>query len=208
MSMIISPYRFAVTASGNYWNPADKASEITLSSANKTATRSSTSDNAWRLIRGLTSHSTGKHYAEVVMDVNSSVVGSMCFGIANASASLTAQLGGNANGWGIQANNSGNLSIYNNGTQTGQGSGGNAINAGGRAMVAYDAGTGKIWLGSNGAWFALGNPGAGTGANYTTTPAAVLFLALSEYNSPLACSLKNNVGENLYSIPSGFSMWG
>lgn len=194
---------------GVYWNPGAKAAELTLSAADATATRSTTSNGGWRSVRGLTSHSTGKWYAEVANDANGSSNGSMMFGVGNASANTNSYPGSSDdNSCGIQANNMTNLSTYRNGSQTAQGNGTNAIGVGGRAMVAYDAATGKVWLGSNGVWFGGGDPATGTAPAYTFTAGTALFLMLGEQWAPQQCTLKNNAGENAYAIPAGFAMWG
>lgn len=194
---------------GAYWNPSAKAAELTLSAADATATRSATSNGGWRSVRGLTSHSTGKWYAEVANDANGSSNGSMMFGVGNASADVNSYPGGSDdNSCGIQANNTTNLSTYRGGVQTAQGNGTNAIGVGGRAMVAYDAATGKVWLGSNGVWFGGGDPATGSNPTYTFTAGTALFLMLGEQWAPQQGTLKNNAGENAYAIPSGFAMWG
>lgn len=189
------------------WNPADKDSKIVLSNSDATATRNTTSNGTWALVRGLTARSTGKWYAELRDDADGSLNGSLIFGAATSAASLTNFLGSDANGYGIQANNTTNLTTYKSGVASSQGNGTNSITAGGIAMVAYDADAGKIWLGSNGVWINSGNPGAGTGQRYNLTANTVLYLALSEFSNPQQCTLKNAVGENTYAIPAGFSMW-
>jgi hypothetical protein len=207
IQQVLVGYGAGVSVPNVYFNPAAKDSKITLSNADATATRNAGA-SAWCAVLGLTSHASGKWYAEIADDADGVANGNMIFGVATSAATLTSYVGSDAFGWGIQANNMTNLTIYHSGTPTSQGSGGNAIGVGGRAMVAYDAGTGQIWLGSAGAWFALGNPAAGTGANYTTTAGTALVLALSAADSPQQCTLKNNPGENFYTIPSGYSMWG
>lgn len=188
-----------------YWDPAAKDAAVDLTNGNATATV--TSGSGWVGVRGVTSHSTGKWYAEILLDVDTTN-GDMLFGVCTSAYAGSSFVGSTATSWGIQANNTSNLSTYNGGTQTGQGSGTNSITEGGRAMVAYDPATGRIWLGSNGVWFGSGNPSAGTNPAYTTTAGNTLFLAVSHNGSGQSSTLKNNTGENIYTIPTGFSMWG
>lgn len=193
--LAIAPGRF---------NPAATDSKITLSNSDATALRSTTSSGTWCMTLGLTARSSGNYYAELANDANGSSNGSLIFGVALSTASLTSYLGSDASGWGIQANNTIDNAVYHGGTQTNSGAGSSCT----RAMVAYAAASGKIWLGKNGIWFNSGDPATGVNPTYTTTPGSVLYLALSESSNPQQCTLKNGAGENIYTLPSTFTMWG
>lgn len=190
---------------GNYWNPADKSGLILLSGGNAIATRDTPSSGTFGSVRGITSHNTGKWYAECTNDV--SVAGAMMFGVGTASASLTTYPGSTNAGWGVQANNNTRRATYHAGVQTNQGGTG-GIGAGGRGIVAVDFEGGGIWLGDSAFGFYTGNPAAGTSPTYTLTPGTTLFLMLGMSASPQQCTLKSQVGENTGTIPTGFSMWG
>lgn len=188
-----------------YWNPADKTSLILLSNGNATATRDTPSAAAFNSVRGITSHNTGKWYAECVNDVN--VAGSMIFGVGTSGASLTTLPGGGPLSWGVQANNNTRRATYYNGSQTNQGGTG-GISTGGRGILAVDFDTGRIWFGDSSFGFYTGNPSAGTSPTYTFTAGTTLFLMLGMASSPQQCTLKSQAGENTGTIPTGFSMWG
>lgn len=195
----------------SYWNPADNSSEITLSSGNADALRSSTNNGSWRSVRGVTVRSSGKYYAECVDVVDGALDASMIFGVATSAASLSSYCGSDAYGWGGQTNNTINRAVYHSGTFTDPGSGA-AVTAGGRGLVAVDFSAGNIWLGSytggSTTWYGGGDPATGAVAVYTFTPGTALYLMLSMSHNPQECLLKNNTGENAGTIPSGFAMWG
>lgn len=193
---------------GNYWNPADKTSLILLSNGNATATRDTPSPTAFNAVRGITSHNSGKWYAECLNVVD--VPGSMIFGVGTSGASLSTFPGGGTplgSSWGVQANNNTRRATYYNGLQTNQG-GTSGISAGGLGILAVDFDAGRIWFGDSAFGFYTGNPSAGTTPTYTFTAGTTLFLMLGMASSPQQCTLRNQVGENTGTIPTGFSMWG
>src|SRR6478736_4558438 len=117
---ILDPFRFGVAGPAEYyWNPADKASEITLSGGDQTATRSSTNDGNWRSVRSVTSHSSGQWYAELINVADGSANGDMIFGLLLGSGSLSSYPGSSTDGAGLQANNfSPGATKYYNGSGT------------------------------------------------------------------------------------------
>lgn len=186
----------------SYWNHADKGSLIVLSNSDRDIT-SSSSTTSWNSIRSVTSHGSGKWYAEELMMLNTAA--SNLFGVGTSGASLTTYAGADAFGFAMQ-NDSTPADTYNNGSATSSGIAPAGLNE--RHMVAYDAATGYIWLGAKGVWANSGDPAAGTGPTYTVTPGTVLYLLGSKARSLQAGRLCNQPGENAHSIPSGFSMWG
>lgn len=86
-----------------------------------------------------------------------------------------------------------------------------------RAMVAFDADSGKVYTGVNGTWHNSGNPTAGTGAVYTFTPGATLwFPAASPWSAESTGSgdtadviidLCNTQADCAYAPPIGFAYW-
>lgn len=186
----------------SYFNPADKSGSILLSNNNATAEGST---SAWSSVRSITAHSTGKWYAELHDDVAQPTY--LLFGVATSSATLANFCGFDAAGWGIHCSQT-NAPVYHNSVSTSSGSG--LITTGGSACVAVDFDAGKIWLGTSaltGTWSGGGNPATGTSPTYTFTPNTALFLAASIFASPQKATLRNQVGENALTIPSGFAMF-
>jgi hypothetical protein len=204
--MIINPYRFGVSSVGTYWNPTDTDSKINLSGGNAVATRSATSSGTWCATRSITSHNSGKWYAEC--GDTTDVASAMMFGIGTAATSLATFPGGLATSWGIHANNSTGVRTYTNSVSSIPGL--TQIGAGGYARIAVDFATGRIWLGvsTSATWAGGGDPAAGTTPTYTFAAGTTLYLMLGESTTGQVCTLKNHVGENTGTIPTGFSMWG
>lgn len=190
---------------GTYWNPADTDAKISLSGGNAIATRSSTSSGTWCATRSVTGHNSGKWYAEI--GDTTDVASAMMAGIGTAASSLATYPGGLATSWGIHANSSGGLRTYTNTVASNPGL--PTIGAGGYARIAYDAATGRIWLGvsSSATWAGGGDPATGTSPTYTVAAGTLLHLMLGMFTSGQVCTLKNHAGENTGTIPAGFSMW-
>jgi hypothetical protein len=77
-------------------------------------------------------------------------------------------------------------------------------NSGDTMKVAYDAATGKLWLGAKGSWSGGGNPSTGTTPTYTTVGTAGTYF-------PRAVVFENSVGSAnfgqrpfTYTAPTGF----
>ena len=96
------------------WNPSDKDAAITLSNGNLTAAQGGAS-SAWRSVRATDSHTPGKYFFEVKLDVQSTN-GAMA-GLATSGASLTNFPGSGATGVGWQFALGSGGSWYN-GSQT------------------------------------------------------------------------------------------
>lgn len=187
----------------HYWNPADKAAEITLSASDATATRSTTNDGSWRSVRSVTSRNSGKWYAECVNVASGSTNGAMIFGVGLSTASLSNYPGSGSDSWGAQVNNNIQPVIYHSGAGINQA--GTGVTAGGYGKLAVDFDNGRIYFGDSAfGWYS--NPSTAT-PSYSFTPNTTLFLMLGEQRSPQQCTLKNNPGENAGTIPTGYSMW-
>lgn len=201
----------AGTATPHYWNPSDCASEITLSAGNATSTRSTTNNTNWRSVRSVTSHNSGKWYAECLNIANGSANGSMIFGVGKSAASLGSNPGSDANSWGNQANNP-SVFFYIAGTPINESSGYTAIGAGGYAKLAIDFGAGKIFFGTSattggGGWGSGVDPTSGAGG-FSFTAGTTLFLMLGMYSNPQQCTLRTAAADMAGTIPSGYSAWG
>lgn len=183
------------------WNPADKASEITLSGANLVATRSSTNNNQWRLARVTESRNSGKRYAELVN--TTSVENSMMAGIVPGALSVNTYPGSSSDSFGYHANDAGPGYCYNNASQF---YGDNQRVAGGSyARIAIDFDAGNLWLGNASSWKNGGDPAAGTSPSFTFTPGASLYLALGMYTQPQVVTLRLSGFSG--SVPSGFTAY-
>lgn len=198
------------SSSGNAWNPSDVASEITLSNSNRTALRSTTNSPAWRTVRSLTSHSTGKWYFEVLWEnYNSGSPGGSIVGVAPSGLSLSAFVGSTSTSYGIQATNIPTIWVYNNGSNTTAGAGILSPSGVGdhTIMVAVDFDAGKIWFGTRGLWQTGSDPATGTAPHYTFSPNPTLYAALSENDNPTQLTSQFASGQLTHSPPSGFSAW-
>ena len=191
---------------GQYWNPADCHSSVVLSSGNSVATRNS-DPKAWRCVRSVTSHNSGKWYAECENLANGSGNGSMTFGISDQGTSLTIKPGTNSESYSVQANDAFIKSTYHN-SSVGTLRPGGPVGIGGVACIAVDFDAGHIWFGDSVVGWYAGDPAAGTGAQYTFASNTTRKLILGLQTNPQSCRLRNQPGENLLTIPSGYSMWG
>src|SRR5690606_23272443 len=135
-------------------------SSVVLSSGNAVATRSSAAA-AWRSVRSVTSHNSGKWYAECENLANGSVNGSMTFGISDQGTGLTIKPGTNSESYGVQANDAILKRTYHNNIETPRPGG--PVGIGGVACIAVDFDAGHIWFGDSVVGWYAGDPAAGTG---------------------------------------------
>lgn len=146
--------------------------------------------------------SAGKRYFEITVD-SMGGSGTPTIGVSQMAAS--GQVGesnvvstARTASWGLMANSGdkyfGSVSSY-----------GSALSASDVVMVAVDLGSGKIWWGKNGTWFASGNPGAGTGAAFSS----VVDWVYPSVSSGSGSKVTANFGGSAfaYTPPSGFSAW-
>ncbi|MCU0988048.1 MAG: hypothetical protein MUE63_00270 [Xanthomonadales bacterium] len=202
--MKTGPAFFSRYVGANAFNPSDKASEITLSNGNLTATRAN-SGNTWSLVRALSPKSSGKWYYEIRIDTTNGSGGGdwSIHGIATSALSSSANVGSNSTSYGYE-HSSGNK--YNNGTGTACGA---TLAAGDILGIAVDLDNGKIWFAKNNTWQASGDPAAGTNAAFTGV-SGTLFAAESLYKAATTqpiISARFASGSLSYSPPSGFSAW-
>ena len=186
------------------WNPSDKSASITLSNGNLTAADGSTGDMG---VRGTTSKSSGKYYAEFTTGATYSG-GDTGLGIASSSATLSS-VGNTTSGCFAAFASAG--TIYFNGASQGTGIG--AIGAGQVVCMAIDMDNKRGWLRLNtGNWngFVSGDPAT------NTSGIDISSLFTSNAAFPLWCANVNgasvtaNFGGSAftYTPPSGFSAWG
>lgn len=188
-----------------YWNPSDCHPSVVLSSGNAVATRN-TDSAGWRAVRSVTSHNSGKWYAECENLADGAVNGSLTFGLSDQEMALTLKPGSNTGSWGAQANDGVLKRTFWNNIPTNRS--GAPIGVGGVVCIAVSFSPGRIWFGdSESGWYA-GDPAAGTGAQYSFAENTTRKLILGLYSNPQSCRLRNHPGENLLPIPAGYSMWG
>jgi len=190
------------------FNPADKSSDITLSNGNKTAT--CTGSN-WVSVRGVTSHASGKYYAEFkVTDCQSS---SIICGVGTSSATLASYPGNDNAGWGWMGVNDASTSCpkYHQGSGVTLGTEGDE---GDTIMVAIwfeaDIITGDhVWFGRNGVWMESGDPANNTDFHFSIPPNEnpTLFLMGGLHVNGQDVVLQSEASEFTYTPPNGFSAW-
>jgi len=143
-------------------NPLDKhTSGISLTEGNLEVTSSASN---YPMARGSIFASSGKWYVEVCA---TDILNSGYLGVGTSAATLNSASGGvgvDANGWGLRWDTNSH-EAYHDGTYETAYSGTPANND--IYQIAFDVDAGKVWWGKNGTWFASGDPGAGTNAEYT-----------------------------------------
>lgn len=173
------------------WNPSDKASGVTLSNGNLTASEV----GGYGGVRTVASKSSGKWYWEIT--INAGTLSSGRLGVATSTCYIESGPGDNDYGWGL-----GNTGYRYHGGSSASISGGSWTN-GDIISIALDMDNNKIWWRKNGTWLGGGDPFTGAGSYY------VLDL------SPLFCmiyatsiNLTANFGASAftYAVPTGFAI--
>lgn len=182
----------ALAAAGSYWNPADAGVFVTLSNGDRDITGNGGTASA---VRSVTSHATGKYYAEVQFDGTGDL-----FGIANAAFPISSAgyLGEDADGLGY---NGFDGTINENGAAPSYGS---ATSAGDKVSIAVDINGSLVYFAVNGVWQNSADPAAGTGG-YSFGVTGPLYLAATPGDMSL---LATSSADFTYTPPSGFSAWG
>jgi hypothetical protein len=176
------------TVSNTYatWNPADKASGVTLSGANLITTFTSTKN----AVRATIGKSSGKWYWEILVNT----LGDGVAGIGNISADLTSGLSymGDVNGWGYL------LALGNIATNNSYSGFGNALVNGNILGVALNMNTGTIS-------FYINNVLQGGGPAYTGITGTI-YPITSSFNDT-ASNFTANFGATTmaYTAPSGYN---
>lgn len=191
-------------ASGTFaaWNPSDKHADITLSGSNLIATRTVNTGPDIVIVRSVTSHNSGKFYAECQATAYSNAVHVEPFGMAQSTEVLNDFLGNTSLSYGYLAD--GETAF--NGTFTANA--GNALAVGEWARLALDMGAGNLWFGDSTGWVGGGDPAAGTTPTYSSVAAATWFLACGPGDVNDKMTLNTGGSAFNYTIPSGFTAWG
>ncbi|BCH10451.1 hypothetical protein MesoLj131c_47090 [Mesorhizobium sp. 131-3-5] len=187
-------------------NPSDKATNITLSNGNLTATDTATA--AWISVRSQTSHSSGKWYWEWTL--GSKGAGEGCCGFGNSSSPLqggaNAFFGTDSNGIGLISNGQ----VWKNFTPTSVLA---AINNGDTCSLAIDIGAQLFWCRKGaGNWNGSGAADPATASGGIALPSGLasgaIFAGISVLNNTDFSTA--NFGASAFSQtpPSGFTAWG
>lgn len=181
-------------------NPSDKASHITLSGGDRTATGSS---GSWGNAQSVTAHdTTGKFYVEMTYLVKPSF-GTM-LGVCPATMPTTTFIGSASGGASIYADGANSIATWVNGVYSGTIAGHDVDVGSGFLKLAVDCVNGKAWLGTNAGWVGGGDPAAGTNPTYTFSAATPMQIGASCNNTDSATI---NFGNAAFSgaVPSGFT---
>jgi len=187
-------------ATASYWNPADKATDCTLSNGDKTCANSS-GGNA--IVRSVTSHASGKYAFKFVFTVTGAVTQP---GLANATKTLTTSFFSDGNGVGYDpsSGSAGGGFIASNGSFTPYGTG---MDGGDIGIMAIDIGAGKIYISRNGIWMNSADPVAGTGgASFSV--AGTLYIAGDPDVGASGNTLTIETDSGGFTPPSGYTAWG
>lgn len=187
------------------WNPADKASTITLTNSNRSAQRTSSTSNTYNSVRA-TAAILVPSYWEVTVPWGGGVGGLGAVGVCLASMSLqsnTIWAGGQSDTVAVWGANNG---VYQSGAGT------DYANAGATSIYgfAFDPASGKIWIrdlsaSTGAAYFGGGDPAAGTSPSKTL--AAGTYFPCATALDTLSLVYTANFGSSAFSgsVPAGFS---
>lgn len=179
------------------WNPADKASGITLSEGDLLASNNSGITQALVRATGPITNSL-KAYFEVGGEGTFSAGGNFAVGLAQAAGPLTQWLGQNAQSWGYWA--SGSKFHNNSGTAFGAGYTNGAI-------IGIARNGAKMWWSLNGTWQGGGDPAADTSPAYSNLSGDVYPAATPWINGSKARA-KFLSTDLAYPVPDGFVAYG
>jgi len=187
-------------ASAQYWNSADKGSDITLTNSDKTAQNLVVSGA--HSVRSVTSHGSGKYYCEMAVAATTS--SDNFLGIMNGSASVSDFAGIDTNGAGYLALTG---EIYENSNPTSYGTAESGLTY--TIGLAVDVTNSLLYVALNNTWQNSADPAAGTGG-YSFSVTGDLFLAAtpSAEGGDSAVTLATADGEFTYTPPTGFTAWG
>jgi hypothetical protein len=151
-------------------NPFETGANITLSQGNTKGTHSYVS-NPWQISLSSIRMTSGKFYAEAkVGDATELGMFGVCLAENITSLAGSTGVGNDTNGGSIYNRGSGVnafASYYNNITSDQTEWGGVSVDD--VMQVAFDADTGKAWLGVNNVWMDSGNPALGSSPSFTLT---------------------------------------
>lgn len=168
------------------WNPADKASQITLTNSNLTA--DNTVDGTWKSVRANQGKSTGKHL--FAFTAQATVTNALIVGLCTAAMDINNYAGATAKSAGIHLAMASWLS--NGMTVAGASSTGTL----GEVLVAIDCDNGKAYVCQNDAWKGTANPATGANPNITFTAGDTVYPVFSGTNG--GTSVTANFGASAF----------
>ena len=186
------------------WNPDDKASVITLSNGNLTATDGGVSNFGG--VRGIYFKQSGKYYWEVTCDTVTDP-DDLYLGICSYNKPIATDLDPGTSG-GDFAVDRGNTSQEYHGGCTVVNVVATAASSFDTYMFAMDLDNGYLWWGLNGSWAGSGDPGTGTDPSVTGLSSSRLFAPyFSTDNIGGTTKVTANFGPTGFgwSVPSGFT---
>lgn len=186
-------------AAGNYWNALAKGADVVLANSDKEASNPS---ETYQSVRSITSQSSGKWYAECLVNVTSA---DSNFGVVNVSANLSSYVGSDANGVSYYTDGFG-ASIAEGGSSISYGSD-TAVTAGDVLGIALDIAAGKVYFSINNTWMNSADPAAGTGG-YAHSVSGPFYLAGTPGVAAAVLTLRTGSSDFTYTPPSGFTAWG
>lgn len=187
------------------WDPASIQGQGGLSGGDLVFTVGAGEAGAVFASRG---RASGKHYAEI--EFTALVGDSECsLGLALASADLSSGYPGYDNiSLGFVSQGSIIYETFNVGDWGGATLGAEQNDI---VMIAVDLNTRKVWLGKNGTWHGVGDPGAGTGETYlynaAITGAVFLCGGGASDADPVAITANFGATAYIYVPPAGFVNW-
>lgn len=198
--MLVNPYIFGGSAPPVTvtWNPADKDASISLSNANRTATKTgSPGEVSVRATVGIAA--TSKGYFEIRTDTLGNF---QLIGVGTASATLASFVGSDANGWAYYQDTG---EKYHSNSPVAYGASWKTV--GDVIGVAFD--NGKVWFAKNGTWQNSGNPAAGTGEAFSGITGTVYPMLSVQAISPQdSVTARFASADFTQTPPAGFPAWG
>jgi len=154
-------------------------------------------NGAWMRLNGSIqlNTGTGKYYWEATITNNSNST-SNTFGISPVSDTTASP---STNGYGITWNVPG-FGLFPSGSVSGTPAIGDVL------MLAYDSGTGSLWIGRNGSWLS-GNPSTGTSPSFTGITGNWVPCIGTYTNASSSAGMAANFGQQpfAYALPTGYA---
>lgn len=185
---------------GNYWNPLDKAADLTLSDGNRTAT-SPVNGAAYQKVRAIEARSSGKWYFEVQGSPHPDTYDNGRIGLDPPTAPIASAVGASSGSFAIQTNGYRQNEGASVDGQTSPLPGTNVV------MVAWDADAGHLWYGVSGVWGFGGDPAAGTSPSVSGVFGPLLPAANLVDGVEATFTISTLPAHTSYDPPGGFERW-
>ena len=194
-----TPYADGGNGRGNYCtlNPLDKYSS-TIGTSDGNLRLISTSGGSFQQIRSTIGMSNGKYYMEWII-VSQGTAGRTGAALIKSNSPLSGAAGSDTYSW---VNHGDGYAYFNNNLtalSTGSISTGTDI-----VMYAFDADSGKLWMGKNGTWDNSGNPATGANPIYSGLTNGPYFFGGWAYNTSDIVTFNFGQRAFAYTPPTGF----